>query len=226
MANYRHPSIKASETVTFRLTVEEKHRLNQLAKLEHKSKTDLIRQLLADEADRKGLASLKVPTVTKSPAVPKSPKVSTIPTGPTRPTGPTSPTTPTLEESLRSGGELSTFGDLVERFRDSFRDRAEGTRKELDDTLRFLAGVESDYPALLPLDLSIEELTSLKLQEVRRTILLMNIRVAKKNLHLTYLRMMLHYAVKQSKGLSINPAMELASFTISELPKAWPGRSG
>jgi hypothetical protein len=135
------------------------------------------------------------------------------------------PTSPTpLTQSLRGALSIKTFGDLVTLFRDSFKDRAEGTRKELDDTLRFLTGVESDHPPLLPLEMPVEDLTSEKLNEVRKNLSFVDIRVAKKNLHLTYLRMLLHYAVKQSDRLSINPALELASFTVSELPKAWPGK--
>ncbi len=50
-----------------------------------------------------------------------------------------------------------------------------------------------------------------------------DIRLAKKNLHLTYLRMMLHFGTKQKVvGLDVNPAVYLKPLTMAEVPGNWP----
>jgi hypothetical protein len=116
-----------------------------------------------------------------------------------------------------------TFGDLVVQFRASFSTRAEGTKKELEEMIIFLCD-ESQGAPLIAFEMPLYDLTSAKLKQVRDNMMQMAIRVAKKNLHLTYLRMMLHWAVKQENiDLKLNPALDLKPFTITEVPGSWLG---
>ncbi|MCP4604327.1 MAG: hypothetical protein GY847_28035 [Proteobacteria bacterium] len=218
MAHYRNPEHKASETVTFRLTVKERRLLDHIAEVEQKSLTDLIRSLLIRQAKQMGVEIDEVPVKPrrKRPGRPKTKRERvSIPA-------------PYLPEDRRTPDQAEihriemTFGDLVEQFREHFSGRAEGTRKELEETLLFFSDRSGDGVPLLPLDMPLSELTSLKLKEVRDAMITLDIRVAKKNLHLTYLRMMLHWAVKQTSiELNMNPALDLKPFTISELPQSW-----
>jgi len=118
-----------------------------------------------------------------------------------------------------------TLADIITRFRTSFSHRAEGTKKEFEDTIQFFCNPEQGFP-LLSLHTPVSRLTSELLSQVREEMKPLNLRVAKKNLHLTYLRMMLHWAVKEPDiGLVANPGLTLNSFTISEIPESWPGKS-
>ncbi len=216
MSRYKHPEDRASETVTFRLTIREREILENLARAENKSRTDLIRHLLVQRANELGIEDSPVEPRSQTRQKPERPK-QTMP-----------------EEDVRTERKRvervyrerepqgDSFGDLCEMFRRHFSHRAEGTRKELDDTIQFL-GDSSDRAPLLPRNLPLDELTSECLRTVRNAMATMDLRVAKKNLHLTYLRMMLHWAVKQpSIDLNVNPALDLKPFTISEMPENWP----
>ncbi len=219
MTHYKNPEHKASETVTFRLTIEERRLLDYLSEIEQKSLTDLIRHLLFQEAVSKGITEVPPPPPKKKRGRPKmKPPKESIPQAPVF-------EAEDFEDNPKPNHGEMTFFDLVEKFRNHFSGRAEGTKKELKETIQFLVESSKGEP-LLSFDMPLAELTSEKLREVRDTMRTMDIRMAKKNLHLTYLRMMLHWAVKQTNiALSINPALDLKSFSISEIPKSWPGRS-
>ncbi|MCP4678849.1 MAG: hypothetical protein GY854_25850 [Deltaproteobacteria bacterium] len=219
MANYKHPNDRASETVTFRLTLDERRLFDHLAKRDKKSRTDLLRHLLIARAEQLGIDELPAAPRTKRPGRQKERPDMSLPA-----TEPATPIVRATVDSVAPRGQGLVFSDLIERFRVHFADRAEGTRKELEETIRFLSIGEEGAP-LLPLDLYLRDLTSSKLRDVRNAMTRMNLRVAKMNLHLTYLRMMLHWAVKQPDiGLSVNPGLDLKSFTVSEVPNSWPGR--
>ncbi len=220
MAHYKHPEDRASETVTFRLTLDERRLLDHLAKREKRSRTDLVRHLLVARAEQLGIDKLPVEPKIRRPGRPKKRRLEIGASA----TEPATSIVQSTVDPVAPRVEGPSFGDLVERFRSHFADRAEGTRKELEETIRFLSAGEEDTP-LLPLDLHLSDLTSQKLRDVRGAMTRMNLRVAKMNLHLTYLRMMLHYAVKQPDiGLNVNPGLDLKPFTVSEVPNSWPGR--
>ena len=224
MANYKHPSERASETVTFRLTVDERHLLNHLAEIEEKSLTELIRQLLVEQGKRMGIEEVPLPhKVRKRVERPKAQAPVQRPTPTPHPQPASIPPGPRPVSSVSNSGAM-TVGDLVDQFREHFSKRAEGTRKELEETVSFLCH-EGDGEPLLPPTMALRELTSEKLAQVREKVMKLDLRVAKKNLHLTYLRMLLHWAVKQAEiDLIVNPALDLRPFTLSEIPQAWPGR--
>ncbi|MDJ0763943.1 MAG: hypothetical protein QNJ97_13260 [Myxococcota bacterium] len=219
MAHFKSPEKKATETVTFRLTIDERQLLSHLATLKELSMTDLLRQLLAEEASRLQVEEIPSMTPPKRAGRPKKQQ-------PESPKSASLPVDPPPHFTFRHSDEIETIGDLVDRFKVSFADRAEGTQKELDNALHFFCGIDGDRnDPLLSFDLPLSAITSAKLQEVRQTVASLDIRMAKKNLHLTYLRMMVHFAVKQSAvTLSVNPSEDLKGFTITELPQSWPGR--
>lgn len=239
MANFKSPDDRASETVTFRLTLEERRLLDHLAGLGQVTLTDLLRDLLRKEASRLGVEAVPEKPPRRRRGRPKrrakelaEPWIGALET----------PRTLTLEPKAEDGYEIplplyraqapreltappeNTLGDIVARFRKHFSTRAEGTRQELEETIRFLTSPSQEGgPALLPLETTYEELTPERLKEMRNAMKDLTIRVAKKNLHLTYLRMMLHWAVKEPDiALEINPALQLKSFTLKELEGQWP----
>ncbi len=121
-----------------------------------------------------------------------------------------------------SVGGASFFRDLVSLFREHFSGRAEGTKKELEETILFLCDDGGGEP-ILSCGTPLGELTSTKLKDVRTAVMKSDIRLAKKNLHLTYLRMMLHFGVKQKVlGLDVNPTVCLSPLTMAEVPESWP----
>lgn len=232
MTYYRHPDERASETVTFRLTLKERRLLDAVAAREQKTLTDLIRHLLTVRADELGVSELDGAERGPSPGrARKRTSVAKSETGtltassgeemssPAQESATDTPP-PTANEESAAGSRIR---DLVERFREHFKGRAEGTRRELDETIEFLT-TNQEGEVLLPMETPLGELSSTRLKEIRDDMMKVDLRVAKKNLHLTYLRMMLHFAVKHRDiDLDINPALDLRPFTLSEIPEAWPG---
>jgi hypothetical protein len=219
MTRYKPPEERASETVTFRLTFEERKMLDYLAEAKQKSLTDLIRYLLNEQAEKMGLGVAPSSRAPKRSGKQKRHKrkqgTGVLPVSDTRAAG--------QKEGLGlSGGGAGFFGDLVSLFREHFSGRAEGTKKELEETIRFLCD-DTEGESILSFDMSLGELTSAKLTDVRTVLMKSDIRLAKKNLHLTYLRMMLHFGAKQKVvGLNVNPAVYLKPLTMAEVPESWP----
>lgn len=229
MPIYKTPDERASESVTVRLTIAERQMLGHLAELEGKTITDFFRDLIAKRAEELNVTELPPPMPRKRPGRPKkrsssmprsqppwasSPPAAAFDEAPTFPNGAAAPL-PEREEGL------GTFDELIVRFRDSFSHRADGTRRELEETLDFLMR-PTDKPPIIPVHFPVSRLTSEKLQEIRRTIQESDLRLAKKNLHLTYLRMMLHFAVKDADfDLRVNPARDLSPLTIVESGDNW-----
>jgi hypothetical protein len=81
--------------------------------------------------------------------------------------------------------------------------------------------------AIIPPDSPLAAITSERLREIRKIIQGTDLRFAKKNLHLTYLRMMLHFGVKERNiDLQVNPTGELEPFSITESNEGWRFFSG
>ena len=241
--------MRAGESVTFRLTRREKALLDHLAELEGKTRTDLFRELIELRAREHGVQDAPEKPKRRGPGRPKTTvktAVATMPvekqeaatverpisvetTAPIRVEAaapPSPPPPPKVEPPPRPVAATSrkasapTVGELADRFRDHFRDRAEGTRRELEQTLRFLL----HEPGILDASARVDSLDGAALRDLRRVIKGMDLRFSKKNLHLTYLRMMLSFAVKSMPVvLDANPVEDLAAFTAKELADAWPG---
>ncbi len=236
MTNYQPIEKKATEAVTLRLTKHEKNTLIHLAEIGKESMTDVVRSLLSDRANALGIDKIPEPQKKRRPGRPRIkslPQVNPLATA--RPEAihrsvitvkpydilNPAPSTPSVPPVPKKTPEPS-FGVLVASFREYFSHRAEGTRRELEETIEFLCGGNTP---LLPQDIPLRLLTSSRLQRLREDMrVLEEVRVAKKNLHLTYLRMMLHWAVKQPNiALNLNPALDLKPFTILETKGGWYG---
>jgi hypothetical protein len=233
MPLYKRPEDRASETITIRLTLKERRMLDYLAHLEGKTLTDFLKGLIADRA-----TALEVNEAPELPAGKRPGKAKRFPAGgaarhapPPVPASPAplpppaaSPMPDTARavaapavESVRPG----SFHELVERFRETFAHRADGTRRELEETLEFLRSGRDGMP-IIALETPLCTLTGELLLEIRKAVQSSDLRLAKKNLHLTYLRMMLHFGVKDPDiDLRINPARGLEPLTISEAPDSW-----
>ena len=257
MPLYRSPEERASETVTIRLTQQEKALLDYLAGLEGKTLTDLIRGLVARRAEE--LEVFEVPTAPRkrrpgrpkkkrpveavaenliSGSAPESDAEISAPSVPPPSVPPmadqtahqralisSNPVRHLLLRDADAEGPATTFYELLVRFHKSFAHRAEGTKKELEDTIEFLCfGGDT---AIIPPDTPLSAITSERLKEIRQTIQNADIRFAKKNLHLTYLRMMLHFGVKERDvDFHVNPSGELEPLTITESNEGWRFFSG
>ena len=198
---------RASETITLRLTKEQKRLLEQVASADGTTATETVRRLLYGRARELGFAA------TESGAARSSgvPEIASTPVAPAdRPT-------------RTSAARVDTFGDLAARFQATFEERGEGTRRELAATLRFLtepAGVARE--PLVPSELPLAELTPQRIAALRAELLAADLRLSRKNLHLTYLRMMLHYALKHREiAIDANPGVALRPFTAVEAGESW-----
>ncbi len=246
MPIYKSPEEKAVETVTIRLTNNERRLLNYLAQLESVTITDFLRMLIVKRADELKVTELPPPTVRRRPGRPKKLKDETAKdkTAPSHlrvpiPSIGISPEVlhqeqssffhndESIEQSYKNdlfvdrivethAETQKTFRDLAVGFKESFIHRAEGTKRELEEAIQFLC-TDHGYGAIISPNLPIHEITSDTLKEVRNNIRDSNVRLAKKNLFLTYLRMMLHFGVKEADfELRINPSKELPPLQISE----------
>ncbi|MCP4197174.1 MAG: hypothetical protein GY762_08490 [Proteobacteria bacterium] len=220
MARYKNPEERASETVTFRLTFEERRLLGYLADAEQLSLTDLIRFLLTEHAEKMGVVEVPASPAQTRPGKQrqKKRKQRMVPV----PAADSNGRENNKTSMNASVGGASFFRDLVSLFREHFSGRAEGTKKELEETILFLCD-DGEGDPMLSCGTPLGELTSTKLKDVRTAVMKSDIRLAKKNLHLTYLRMMLHFGVKQKVlGLDVNPTVCLSPLTMAEVPESWP----
>jgi hypothetical protein len=268
MPIYKKPEEKAGETVTVRLTLDERRMLDHLSALDQMTLTDFIRNLIAKRATELNVTEVPPPKPRRRPGRPKSRRTDVIvdsveqpinsnalalkgissqedhgtieshnlapePTlmiddGPLTDEMPLTDTTdliPTVPIKLSYTAPLfsneqagpPTFNELIARFRNSFMHRAEGTKRELEDTIRFLCLDGREGNPIIQPDTLVSHLTVERLAEIRKCILEADIRLAKKNLHLTYLRMMIHFGTKEPDfDLRINPSRELPPFSIIE----------
>jgi hypothetical protein len=267
MPIYKKPEERAGETVTIRLTLNERRMLDHLSAVDEMTLTDFIRSLIAKRATELNITEPPPPKVRRRPGRPKKKRPESIPSIPLTkystsddddfPLQQDVPVEqPSTAASVASTASLtsylpllpnlspvskvpeaaphlsvfasaysvipetqspSVFGDLVVRFRNSFVHRADGTKRELEDAIAFLCRETLGGRPIIPLDLPLSELTSERLNDVRLSIRDTDARLAKKNLYLTYLRMMLHFAVKEPDiDLRINPSRELPPLSIAE----------
>ncbi len=201
------------------MTVNEKRLLDHLAFRAGTTLTDLIRDLLARRAREIEVEELPPETVRRRPGRPRKTPIAT------KTAAPATPLTPLSVVAEDVNTPMSTFGELVEGFRNHFSDRADGTRKELDETIRYLRD-NTALTALLRRNMPLVDLTSDKLASVRDAMKNMEMRFSKRNLHLTYLRMMIQWAIRQPDvTLDIDPKTDLEAFSIKEISNAWPGPS-
>lgn len=198
MPRYVSPESKAACTVTFRLTYGDRRLLEHLAQSLGTTQTDLFRALLLAKANdlglsapppkerpRRGRPKQEAPSA-PAPQAPQAFLTQDIPINVVEQRA------QPLPEEPRS----TTLRELVREFREHFSGRAEGTRRELEDALRvFTVEAFGDGP-LLPLALPLAELTLERLAHLRESIRAMDERVARKNLQLTYLRMMLQFGAR------------------------------
>ena len=201
------------------MTVNEKRLLDHLAFRAETTLTDLFRDLLTQRAREIEVEELPPEPVRRRPGRPRKTPIET------KTTVPATPLTPVSEPEEDVNTPMSTFGELVEGFRGHFSDRAEGTRKELDEAIRYLRD-NTALTALLRRNMPLSDLTSDRLASVRDAMKNMEMRFSKRNLHLTYLRMMLQWAMRQPDvTLDIDPKADLEAFSIKEISNAWPGPS-
>lgn len=254
MPIYRSPEERASETVTVRLTVREKALLEHVARLEGKTLTDLLRGLVAQRAESLQIGDIPPISAKRRPGRPKKhssaqsatgnrPFAEPVPSPETlatrevaqrraaappdhqRALAASNPVAHLLTNDADVSGRAATFHDLIVRFHKSFAHRAEGTRKELEDTIEFVC-LGGDA-AMIPPDTPLATITSERLRDLRRIIQGSDLRFAKKNLHLTYLRMMLHFGLKDPDiDLHVNPSGELEPLSITESNEGWRFFSG
>ncbi|MBN2715640.1 MAG: hypothetical protein JXX14_07270 [Deltaproteobacteria bacterium] len=115
-----------------------------------------------------------------------------------------------------------TFGALIVQFQQSFRVRSEKMQHELENTIRFVTGVTGEM-VLLPPEWLLADIDAPLLTDVRERIRDAEMRFPQKNLHLTYLRMMFNFAVKEGMvPEAVRPMETLRSFTAKEVADAFP----
>jgi hypothetical protein len=199
---------RASETITVRLTREQKRLLDRIASVTGTTVTGVLRQHIRDKSWELGLASSEsARAASEAPSrrdagAPEPPVASAEASGAVRP---------------------ATFGDLAERYRAAFIDRGEGARRELDETIAFVMELaDPSASPILPRDLPLTALTPARLAAVREAVRTSGLRLSRKNLHLTYLRMMLNFALKQKEiPADLNPGDELRAFSAVEAGESW-----
>jgi len=233
MANWRKPSDRASETVTFRLRPDERHLLEHLAEIGGTGISDLLRFLIRSRAEELGIEGAPEPRPRRRPGRPPRARprgeadLAGSPAGPASSPEPGPPAEPGSEASRPAPerrGAVS-FADLVNQFIEHFGDRGEGTRRELAETVDFLTAPREGGP-ILPRETPLDELDSHCLAAARRRIADLDLRFSRKNLYLTYLRMMMHFAVKgEGPAPAVNPVLDLEPFTMRELG-SWPTPRG
>ncbi|MDD5307855.1 MAG: hypothetical protein PHU25_11095 [Deltaproteobacteria bacterium] len=220
MANAKPPHLRASETVTFRLTLDDRRLIEHVAQLEGKTLTDLVRGLVSARAGALGVREVPERAARRRPGRPKTVKA---PVAANEGTGQTSRTSQTDWTEDRPSmipampdRRVTTFGDLSALFTERFSDRAEGTQRELADTIALLASDAHGAP-LIASGTPLRELTSARLHMVRESVDSMDLRLTRKNLIMSHLRMMMHFAVKQPEvALDVNPALDLGPFAKGE----------
>lgn len=217
MAHYKPPGEKASETVTFRLTVDERALLDHLALVEGATLTDLFRDLLVRRATELGIDESPPPSPRRRPGRPRKRR------GPAPTVALTdAPVSPFGREPAKTRPHVDlTFGDLIRRFDSHFADRGESTRAELAGTVAWVTDGSSGEP-LLDRWTPLGEIDSNRLDLIRDRLKELELRVAQKNLYLTYLRMLFAFAVKEPDiDVDVTPEQDLAPLTARETGATW-----
>ncbi|MCU0664778.1 MAG: hypothetical protein MUC50_20950 [Myxococcota bacterium] len=240
MPRYVSLEKRASCTVTFRLTVDERRLLEHLAQVLGVSQTDLVRELLRGKAVALGLESvpskprprrgrprgvakdapalgdaLPLAGTTALRLTEESPRVEAAPMSAA--VGLEIPIIVEHDQRAEQRPE-PTVAALVQAFREHFSSRAEGTRRELDEALRFFTAKSGAMDPLLHPDMLLSRLEPSVLSQVRERVRAWDERVARKNLHLTYLRMMLQFGARDARfGLAPTLTESIQPLTAIEV---------
>ena len=203
---------RASETITIRLTRGQKRLLERIASATGTTATDVLRRHIRVRSRELGLCEAEnVVTTVEEPARDGA----GAPAGAPEPLG--------VIATPSTAPPPATFGDLSERYRAAFVDRGEGTRRELEETIAFLEeSVDPSGNPVLSRDLPLAELTPARLTASREAVGASGLRLSRKNLYLTYLRMMLNFALKRKElPADVNPGDELRAFSAVEAGESW-----
>lgn len=230
MSLYRDPYTRASETVMFRLTMDEKRLLAHLALLEEMTLTDLFRELIHRKAGELGVFELPPTPPRRGPGRPRKKSEEAAPHR-------TAADKVTFDENREVGlgpraiglveqterAAPVTFGDLVERFQEHTSGREEGIRRDIRETMRLVMSGSNAGGAIIPGDLPVSDITDEALDVVRDRIRGADLRFPKKNLCLHYLRMMFQWGRKDPLlPLRLESTELLPPLTAREVADAWP----
>jgi hypothetical protein len=224
MVNYKDSGERAKETATFRFTSYEKRLLAHLADVQGMTQTALIRTLLAERADQVGIVSLPEPSPRRKPGRPKKILPPVLETEEENEPDEVLPEDLDISERLyvRSNISTDTVGELIVRFQTFFQIRGEKMQHELESTIRFITGITANEVYLSPAQ-PLADIDAPFLARLRERVKDADIRFPRKNLHLTYLRMMFNFAVKEELiGNDLQPMETLRSFTAKEVADAFP----
>jgi hypothetical protein len=227
MANWRKPEERASETVTFRLRPDERRMLDHVAAACDFGISDLLRSLIAARARELGLEEPPEPAPRRRPGRPPkrrerddavaAQEEAIVASSP----GPEEPIASPQPAPRAAGTREERVEELIGSFVEHFGDRGEGTRRELSETVDFLTAPRTGGP-ILARDEALSGIDSRRLAAVRERIAAADLRLSRKNLTLTYLRMMLQFALKREGSRpAVNPVLDLEPFTARELG-SWP----
>jgi len=233
MPIYRSPQERASETVTFRLTIDEKACLEHLARLQGTTLTDLFRGLISRRAREMGVVQIPSPPSRRGPGRPPKRLVPVSPPADvpiSRPPGPDRSAAPLpMEPILLSdpGGvdepAVPQIEDLIDLFTEHMSGRASGIRKDIAEAVAFVTSGSPDAPPILPADLPLSELDDELLAAIRESVKTADLRFPKKNLYLHYLRMMFRFAAGRPELAGRIASDEiLPPLTAREVADAWP----
>ncbi|MBW2277622.1 MAG: hypothetical protein JRF63_09040 [Deltaproteobacteria bacterium] len=217
MVHFKRPGEKACESVTFRLTIDERSLLDHVAGIEGRTLTDLFRELLSTRAAELGIHDAPPPLPRRGPGRPRKPSA-VLPAQSPRPA-------PIARDAgsdqLRARRSAVTFAELIRRFEIHFADRSESTRAELAETIALVTDESAGEP-LLARWMPLLEIGSDRLERIRDHLKDLELRVAQKNLHLTYLRMLFAFAVKEpDMDVDVVPEQDLAPLTARETGATW-----
>ena len=178
------------------------------------------RALLAERADQLGISAIPEPPPKRKPGRPKK----IVVPEPTPAVAEIVPAELDISQRVyvKSNISVDTFGELVVRFQTFFQIRGEKMQHELESTVRFITGVSGNQMYINP-GQPLDDIDAPFLADLRERVKDADIRFPQKNLHLTYLRMMFNYAVKEGLiGNDLQPMETLRAFTAKEVADAFP----
>jgi len=191
--------------------------LDHLAALSAVGLTDLFRSLLSQRASEMGVAEAPPAATRRRPGRP-----------PGRKHGAATPAIPAPEPARAEADAAAPerFDQLAARFRSHSSGRAEGTRRDIDETIRFLTE-KGEEGAIIPASTPLSGIDMSTLARARDRIRRADVRFPRKNLYLTYLRMLFQWAARQPEiDLDLPPEDLLRPLTAREVADAWPAPVG
>jgi predicted DNA-binding protein len=229
MVNYKSSKNRAKETATFRFTSYEKELLDNLAKEEGITKTNLIRKLifqyakdrqLKDDLQENADETMQVVANDFEPSQIfslKDDSLSTFKQDNTKEQN-------YIRKAEKTNIQKATcFEDLATRFKIYFKIRSDKMQKELEETINFVTSrYDSNSEPIFPFSLTLENISTEFLHNARERLKNAPIKFPQKNLHLNYLRMMFNYGLKENLVSNINPSIHLRTFSAKEVADAFP----